>query len=434
MNRIVKNAGWIIGCKVVKAVLVLIVTMITARYLGVANYGLINYAAGIVAFVAPIMKLGLDGIAVHEIVNHPDKEGETVGSIIVLCFSSSLLCVLGIFCFSLVANSDEPITISVCVIYGFVLLFQAIEMIQYWFQAKLLSKYSAIAMLISYVVVTIVQTLLLLNHVDLRWFALSYSIDFSVIAIVLLMAYVRISTQKLSFSINRSKAMLRISKYYIISGLMTTVFNNTDRIMLKLMVGDASTGIYAAAHTCAGMMTFVFIAIIDSMRSTIFESKKISNDLFEKRIKELYSIVIYFSLFVCIFVTIFSPNIIRVMYGSAYEESANVLRIAIWFTTFSYMGTTRDIWMLSEGKQKYIWRISLYGALMNIVLNYGLIPIWGSIGAAIASVISQIFINIIIGFLIKDLTRSNYLMIAGFKFSTLKGIISKLVGMSIPVQ
>ena len=84
-NKVIKNASWIIGCKLAKAVLTLIVTMLTARYLGVANYGLINYAAGIVAFVAPIMKLGLDAIAVHEIVNKPEIEGQTVGSIICLC-------------------------------------------------------------------------------------------------------------------------------------------------------------------------------------------------------------------------------------------------------------------------------------------------------------------------------------------------------------
>ena len=47
----VKNASWIIGCKLAKAVLTLIVTMLTARYLGPSNYGLINYAASIVTFV-----------------------------------------------------------------------------------------------------------------------------------------------------------------------------------------------------------------------------------------------------------------------------------------------------------------------------------------------------------------------------------------------
>ena len=427
LNRVVKNAGWIIGCKIVKAVLTVIVTMVTARYLGVARYGLINYAAGIVSFVAPIMRLGLDAIAVHEIVVHPEKEGETIGSIITLCIISSTICLLGIYGFCAVVNGDEPDTIAVCVIYGIVLFFQAIEMLQYWFQAKLLSKYSAVAMLISYILVTIVQVFMLLNHADIRLFALSYSIDFFVIIVILILAYNIKATQKLSFSWRRATDMLAISKYYIISGLMVTVFNNTDRIMLKIMVGDTATGLYAAAHTCASMTSFVFIAIIDSMRSTLFESKNKNQDRFEKLLTSLYSIIIYFSLAQSILVTAFSPIIIRILYGAAYIESSRILRIAIWFSTFSYLGTVRDVWILSEGLQNYLWIINISGAIMNIILNSIMIPLWGPIGAAIASVISQFFTNVITGYIIVRLRRNNQLLLAGLSPHSLITVLKTIL-------
>lgn len=427
MNRIIQNAGWIIGCKVIKAILTLLVTMITARYLGVANYGLINYAAGIVAFVIPIMKLGLDAIAVHEIVNNPNKEGETLGTIVVLCLISSAMCIIGIWCFTSVVNHNEPITVAVCIIYGIVLVFQAIEMVQYWFQAKLLSKYSAIAMLASYIVVSIVQIILLLNHIDIRWFALSFSIDYCIIALILIIIYRRIGKQRLTFSFDRAKEMLSVSKFYVISALMVTIFNNTDRVMLKLMVGNEATGIYAAAHTCASMTSFIFVAIIDSMRGTIFESRIESDEKFERNLVRLYSIIIYFSLAQCIVVTTLSPLIIRIMYGTAYLNSTVVLQIAIWFSTFSYVGTVRDIWILSEGYQHHLWKINLSGAVLNIILNYFFIPLWGPSGAAIASVISQFYTNVIMGAIVKDIRPNNKLMIDGLNPKTLKNVICTLV-------
>jgi O-antigen/teichoic acid export membrane protein len=58
--KVFKNAGWIVGCKIVKAILMLIVTAITARYLGKEKYGIITYASGLCAFVVPIMQLGLN--------------------------------------------------------------------------------------------------------------------------------------------------------------------------------------------------------------------------------------------------------------------------------------------------------------------------------------------------------------------------------------
>lgn len=63
-NKVAKNAGWIISCKLCKAVLTLISTMIISRYLGVKQYGIISYVAGLVTFVTPIMKLGLGEILV----------------------------------------------------------------------------------------------------------------------------------------------------------------------------------------------------------------------------------------------------------------------------------------------------------------------------------------------------------------------------------
>ena len=426
-RKIISNAAWIIGCKIVKAILTLLVTMLTARYLGVANYGLIDYARGIVAFVAPIMGLGLNSVAVHEIVNYPEAEGETVGSIITMCLASSLFCILGVFCFALLANSDEPITIAVCVIYGVTLIFQAIEMLQYWFQAKLLSKYSALAMLVSYIAVSIIQTLLLIHHADIRFFALSYSVDFLVIAIILVIVYGRIGKQKMTFSMKRSKELLSVSKFYIISALMITIFNNTDRIMLKLMVGDTATGIYAAAHTCASMTSFIFVAIIDSMRGTIFESRNESISKFEANMTGLYSVIIYFSLIQCFAVTILAPVIIRIMYGVTYVDSVSVLRIAVWFSTFSYLGTVRDIWLLSEGLQSLLWKINLSGAVMNVLLNSLLIPLWGPSGAAVTSVISQLFTEVITGFIIKRIRKNNMLMLAGANPSTLKTIVNKVL-------
>ena len=76
-NRVVKNAGWIIGARIVQALLSFVIGMLTARFLGPSNYGLINYAASIVAFFTPLMELGITNIIVHQLIEYNDREGET---------------------------------------------------------------------------------------------------------------------------------------------------------------------------------------------------------------------------------------------------------------------------------------------------------------------------------------------------------------------
>ena len=73
----------------------------------------------------------------------------------------------------------------------------------------------------------------------------------------------------------------------------------------------------------------------------------------------------------------------------------------------------RNVWILAEGQQKYLWVINLSGAITNVMLNFIMIPFLGVVGAAIASLITQIFTNVVIGFIIKPIRRNNCLMIRG---------------------
>lgn len=155
----------------------------------------------------------------------------------------------------------------------------------------------------------------------------------------------------------------------------------------------------------------------------IFEMKKKDNEKYLKSLYMLNSIVIYLSLLQSIFITLFSKYIILILYGKDYLESVNVLRIIVWYTTFSYLGATRNIWLLAEGKQKYLTIIDSCGALFNVILNFILIPFLGICGAALASLITQIFTIIIITFIIKPIRYNNTIL---YRSLNLKLFIKKI--------
>lgn len=410
-SRTVKNAVWIIGCRLVQAVIGLAVTMISARYLGPSGYGLINYAASLVTFFVPIMQLGLNSTLVQEILNKPEQEGETMGTALVLTFVSGIACVIGVGAFSAFANQGETQTIFVCVLYSLLLLAQSLEMIQYWFQAKLLSKYTALTVLAAYIAISIYRITLLVAGKSIYWYAVSQAIDYAIIAIALLFIYNRLPTQKLRFSLTRANEIFGRSKHYIISAMMITVFAQTDRVMLKIMIDEAAVGYYSAAITCAGLSSFVFVAIIDSARPTILNGKKKSDEVFQYRLKLLFTLVIGLALLQSAAFTILPNLVIGILYGSAYAPSVSALRIVVWYTTFSYLGAVRDIWILAENKQKYLWIINLSGASVNICLNAFMIPVYGINGAAAASLITQIFTNVMMGFILKPIRPCNRLML-----------------------
>lgn len=419
-NKTVINAGWIIACRIVQALLALVVTMVSARYLGPANYGLVNYAASIVSFLKPIMELGFNAILVKELVDRPDQEGVTLGTAMCMNTLSAIVCIIGAVSLAAAMNPGEPDTVLVCALYSISLVFLALEMVQYWFQAHLISKYVSLTVLFAYVVVSVYKLWLLISGKSIYWFAVSNALDYFLISIILIVLYRRLGGQPFGFSFSRARDMLESGKYYIVSGLMVTIFAQTDRIMLKLLIDEEAVGYYSTAATCAGLTGFVIIAMIDSFRPGILEQKKRSQQQFEDEIAKLYSVISYFSLAMSCATVLFSEFIVGILYGKAYLEAIPLLKVIVWYTTFSYLGSIRNIWILAEGKQQYLWIINVSGALGNVFLNCMLIPRYGAMGAAVATLLTQVFTNVVLGYFLKPIRQNNRLMLRGLSLRWLK--------------
>lgn len=410
MNRITKNASWLIASKIAQMLLGLVISMMSARYLGPANYGIINYAVSVMTFVSPFVTLGLNSTVVQELLSEPDNEGQILGTMLLTCTVTAIGGMAAAVAFALVFNAGQTETITVVALYSVILITQAWEMLQYWFQAKLLSKYYAAVSLISYVIVSAYKIYLLATQKSVYWFAVSYALDYLLIAVLLLFCYRKEHGQPLSFSFARLKTMFAKSRYYIISALMVTFCAQTDKIMINAMIDDAATGYYSAAAVCAGLASFVFSAVTDSFRPVILQYKQEGQAVFENSVKKLYSLVIYMSLAVSLGTTVLARPLIYLTYGAGYAPAIPMLRIAVWYTCFSYLGIVRNIWILAEGKQRYLWIVNLMGAVTNIVLNALLIPVMGGCGAALASVVTQFMMNVGSGFFIKPIRYNNRLM------------------------
>lgn len=409
-NKVLKNASWIICCKATQSILSFIIGIITARYLGPSNFGLISYAASIVAFFLPIMQLGFSSILVQEILTNPENEGEILGTSLVLNNISAIVSVIGATTFTFFSNSGKTVLV-VCFLYSLVLIFQAGEMIQYWFQAKLLSKYPSIFSLIAYAIVSTYKIYILISAKDVRWFACTHIIEAAIIALLLFFTYKKMGGDKLIFSVSTGKKMLTKSKYYIFAGLMAVILKQVDRIMLNFMLSQEVVGFYSAAFTCVGITAFVFSAIIDSMRPFVLYGKKISDEVFEKRIITLFTMVSILTLLQGVLMTAFAPFIVSVMFGQAYTPTIRILQILVWSIVFSHNGIVCHIWILAEGKQRYLLWINLIGMLISVAGNVVAIHLFGAIGSAVITILTNLVMNFVIFFIFKDIRRLGYLMI-----------------------
>ena len=425
-NKVVKNAGWIIGGRLVNKLLAFLVGILTARYLGPSNYGLINYAAAYISFFASICTLGINSIIVKNFVDHPDEEGKTIGTTLLLRAVSSLLSALMIVGIVGIVDRDEPLTVVVVALCSVGLIFQIFDTLNYWFQARLQSKYSALASLASYAAVSVYKIVLLVLGKSVEWFALASALDYTVLAVVLAAAYFKNGGQRFTASWAKAKELLSSSTSFIISGLMVSIYACTDKLMLKQMLGEASVGYYSLASAISVSWAFVLSAIIDSLYPEIVQSFNTNRIYYERKNRQLYAIVFYTSLFMSAAICLLARPFIEILYGASYLPAVQPLRIVVWYTAFSYLGVARNAWMVCENRQKYLKYLYMGAAAINVVLNLLFIPPWGASGAAAASLITQIATIVLMPAVIRPLRANTKLMLDAV---LLRGVLPKKQGL-----
>lgn len=402
-SKNIKNSGWIIGEQVFRMLIQLVVGVITARYLGPSNYGSLNYTASFVTFFTSIATLGMDGVIIKKLIEHPDEEGAYIGSCMGLRLIASFLSILSVSVIVYILNPSDYIKLVLVFLQSFQLSFKAIEILDSWFQRYLKSKYVSVGKMIACIVVSAYKIFLLATSKSIIWFALSSSLMEAVIAFVEWVFYKREGGRKLSFSFSIGKQVLSESYHFILSGLMVAIYSQMDKIMIGQMLTDTDVGYYTTATAICGMWIFVPTAIINSFNPMIMELKKNGNErIYLRRLQQLYSFVIWLCLGFSLVIAVLAKIIVLVLYGSSYLGAVGALRITIWCETFAMIGTLRGIWIICENKNKYVKYYVAIGAIVNLVLNAIMIPRIGINGAAIATLITQITTSLIAPLFFKE--------------------------------
>lgn len=388
--------------QIYQMLLSLVIGVISARYLGPSNYGTINYAASYISFFTITCALGLEGIVVKEMVDDREKEGVILGTSIVMRLFAGFLSMVAVCIIVAVVNPGDNVLLFVTFLQSLVLLFNAFHIIDTWYQSRLHSKVPSIIKCIAYTCMSLYRVWLLVTGKGVEWFAFATSLDALIIAVLFVYRYLRDGKHILKVSSVVGKHLISLSYHLIISSLMSTIYNQMDRLMIGKIIDQTHVGYYAAATTICHMWMFVPEALANSARPLIMELKKRNKDLYIWRIKQVTGVTFWLGVSFALIVTLLSHFIIDILYGVEYAQAREPMLLIIWSTVFASLSYTRSIWMISENKQKYTKQILICGVIINLVLNAISIPIIGMNGAAIATLITEITCCLLAPLLFKE--------------------------------
>lgn len=389
-HRYFFNTSWMFGEQILRMIAGLLVGIWVARYLGPGQFGVFSYALAFVAIFGGIAKLGLDGIIVRDLVQEPGKRDIYLGTAFWLKLVGAFITLSIVAFATLFTSNDYTTNLYIFIIAGGI-IFQSFEVIDFYFQSKVLSKFVSLCKLTQLVLSSLLKIYFVLAGADLFWFVVVSLIDQAALAAALYIAY---RYQKHGgfyryFDIKTAKKLLRDSWPLIFSSLVIMIYMRIDQIMIKEMLGDREVGLYSAAVRLSEVWYFIPMIVTNSLFPAIVSAKKLSEGLYYERLQKLYTFMVWLAISIALPMTFLSDWLVTLLYGDAYKAAGQVLMIHIWAGVFVFLGIASGKWFLSEGLQKFAFYRTLSGAIINIILNFVLIPMYGLIGAAVATLIAQ---------------------------------------------
>lgn len=389
-RRYAANTSWMFAEQMLRMVAGLLVGIWVARYLGPSQFGLFSYAAAFAALFSSIAKLGLDSIVVRDLVRHPEQCDVYLGTAFWLKLMGAVLMLVIIGIAVQFTSSDATTKLYIFIIASGS-VFQAFEVVDFYFQSKVLSKFVSICKVTQLVISSLIKLYLMLVQAELFWFVIVSLIDQMTLALTLLLVcrYKKVNNFFCHFNGAIAKNLLKNSWPLILSGIVVMIYMRIDQIMIKEMLGERAIGLYSAAVRLSEVWYFVPTLITNSLFPSIINAKKISEELYLIRLRKLFTFLIWISVATAVFVTLLCQWLITLLYGSSYQDAGQVLMIHTWGGIFVALGVASGSWFVGENLQKYSFYRTASGAFLNIFLNFALIPKYGISGAAISTVISQ---------------------------------------------
>ncbi len=400
-----KNTSWLLFERIFKMGISFFVIILLTRYLGPGNFGLLSYSQSLVGIFVAFATLGIDVILVRELTKNKEANDKLLGTAIILKFIASIIAIAIIFVLNSMIEDKEAVLLTN--IIAFILLFQGISVIDTYFQANVLSKFSAIANTFAFVISSMVKLALIFYEAELIYFAYSLVFDSVVIAIGYLYIYAKQKKSLISLKYDKQIAIYFLKNGWplMLVAMAAFIYTRTDQVMIKHLVGNEAVGNYAAATKVSELFYFLPLLITQSVFPKIIEIKLKSEKEYFKLLEKLYKLLVWTAIPVSLSLFVFSDSIVSILYGEAYIEAASILNILAFAIVFNAIGSiTTKILYAEHYEKKYLYR-SILGVFVNIGLNFWLINLYGASGAAVSTLITLFVIYYIYDIFDKDLHK-----------------------------
>lgn len=373
-----------------------------ARNLSVEIFGRYNLITSVMVIFSFLPDIGIGLVTVREIAKKTHDTSILLGNTLLVTTATSIVTIIIVITFGLIAKFSNEVMHLLFISSLGLLLSQIRSVPLFYFDGVERMGYSAI--------------LKALNSLLLIIFGIAgFYFGFGLLGIItgfLIGGIISFMITWILFFAKRIKINLKfdkkITKHLIIQGLplgiaafSALIYSNIDGILLERLLSEEALGIYSSASkfgpTLIQLLNVPFVVAVYPALSRLSREEPIR---FQRAILKSLGAVFLWSIPVSITVAIFA-GVIPIIFGERYSAGIPILRVLIFFVPFASLSALLYKVLIVINKQNWYLLISIIGVAINILLNLILIPKMLIMGAAIASVFTQITLFVIYFFAIQ---------------------------------
>ena len=437
----VAKGGFIIFIGIILSSLAfLFYKILAARYLGPADYGLLVLGITILNIASVFALAGIHQ-SIGKFINHylAKKQHDKVKGLLISSFiitiSLSIVILFLLYYFSDVI-AERIFNIeglnTIIAIFSIGVPFSVLtQLLKYYFFAFKKPEYVVISESIFEKMLNLVFLIVVLSiSASLYTVGWAYVISLiisSIVAALLLKSKIKNVLKKSLKPAFDFKQLIPFSLPLMLIGILGMALAWTDTIFIGIFKSNADVGIYNVAYIIASALMIIWLSFGDIFYPIISElyAKK-AKDAIRKTFETVSRWIFIITLPVFIIVLMFSSLVIPVIFGQSYQRAVLPLSIlVVGYFLITIFGLA-EYGLRTFKKTKFLGALTLAVFLVNVLLNVILIPIWGIVGAAIATTFSLLILSLVQMLYFKKLLKFSYNKTLYFKGIS-SGIIASII-------
>lgn len=389
LRLIAGNTGWLMLDRVVRMLVGVMVGAWVARHLGPSLFGELAYALAFISIFQTATSLGLDLVLARDLPKHPSQAHLLLGTVLRLRLCAGMLGVLVASVTMTLLRPGDTRALLLTVILACGLLLQPADLVDIWFQARTQSRRAVLPRLIAYGISSAGRIALILNNAPLWAFAAIYLVEASVTAALLNVSYRALPVEKRwRWDSAMAVALLKQAWPMLVSALAIILYMRIDQILLRSIAGVSELGLYSAVLPFSQAWHFIPSTLCASATPFLVRLFSENETAFRRRVQQLFSILVWLSIAICLVVALLSGWIVGIFLGPVYNGADVILSIHVFSNIPVFLGVAQVTVLVIMGRTRVILIQTMTGVCVSVMLNLLLIPHYGALGSAIACVLA----------------------------------------------